>query len=282
MKIMISGSHGLVGSALAALLQRNGHTVIQLNRAFDDALDFHDVHAVVHLAGESIAEGRWNSEKKKRIEQSRVGGTQKISQLISQSDEKPSVFISASAIGYYGNRAEEILTEESTAGNDFLSTVCVKWENATEAAQHAGVRTVNLRTGIVLSKQGGALAKMLPPFKLGGGGVMGSGKQYMSWISLDDMVEAILCIIKDKTVSGPVNMTAPHPVTNKEFTKTLGKTLKRPTVMPLPSFAARLIFGEMADALLLSSTRVEPVKLVKAGYQFKHHDLKTALEDILK
>jgi uncharacterized protein (TIGR01777 family) len=221
-------------------------------------------------------------KKKSRIEKGRVDGTKKISALISASCNKPDIFISASAIGFYGNRSDEKLTEQSSAGNDFLSNVCVKWENATEAAQNAGVRTVHLRTGIVLSNKGGALQKMLPPFKLGGGGILGSGKQYMSWMSLEDMVGAILYIIKNESLNGPVNMTAPNPVTNREFTKLLGSVLNRPTIMPLPAFAARLLFGEMADALLLSSTRVEPDKLLKAGYQFKFSDLKKALEDILK
>jgi uncharacterized protein (TIGR01777 family) len=282
MKVMISGSHGLVGSALTVELQNKGYTVIRLERSITDNLDFRDVTAVIHLAGESIADGRWSAEKKKRIEQSRVEGTQKIAQLIAESEQKPSVLISASAIGYYGDRANEKLTEKSVSGNGFLSNVCVEWETATEIAQRAGVRTVNLRTGIVLSKKGGALAKMLPPFKLGGGGIVGNGKQYMSWISLEDMVDAIIYSINNESLSGPVNITAPNAVTNAEFTKVLGNVLKRPTIMPLPAFAARLIFGEMADALLLTSTRVEPEKLLKAGYQFKHRDLKSALEDILK
>jgi uncharacterized protein (TIGR01777 family) len=282
MKFMISGSHGLVGSALTVELQNKGYTVIRLERSITDNLDFRDVTAVIHLAGESIADGRWSAEKKKRIEQSRVEGTQKIAQLIAESEQKPSVLISASAIGYYGDRANEKLTEKSVSGNGFLSNVCVEWETATEIAQRAGVRTVNLRTGIVLSKKGGALAKMLPPFKLGGGGIVGNGKQYMSWISLEDMVDAIIYSINNESLSGPVNITAPNAVTNAEFTKVLGNVLKRTTIMPLPAFAARLIFGEMADALLLTSTRVEPEKLLKAGYQFKHRDLKSALEDILK
>ncbi|MDF7823067.1 TIGR01777 family oxidoreductase [Pontiellaceae bacterium B12227] len=282
MKYMVSGSHGLVGSALTKQLEQDGHTVIRLSRDLKEATDFEDIEAVIHLAGESIAEGRWSTAKKKRIEDSRVIGTKRLSELIAAAVNKPSVFISASAIGFYGNRSDELLEEGSSAGTGFLPHVCLEWEQASKRADTVGVRTVNIRTGIVLDTQGGALKKMLPPFKMGGGGILGSGKQYMSWISLADMVSAIQFITKEKSLSGPVNLTAPTPVTNKDFTSILGAVLKRPTFMPLPAFAARLIFGEMAEELLLSSTRVKPNKLLQSGYKFHHKELKPALEDILK
>ncbi len=282
MKVYISGSHGLIGSALKERLEAEGCTVEGLSRDFKQLINFEGVDAVVHLAGESIAEGRWNAAKKKRIEVSRVVGTRQLAEQLANSSVKPKVFISASAIGYYGDRNDEILNETSAAGTGFLSAVCEKWEESALPAEQAGIRTVKIRTGIVLSKQGGALAKMLPPFKMGGGGKLGSGKQFMSWISLDDMVGIIPFLIENENVSGPVNLVAPNAVTNLEFTKALGAVLHRPVVMPLPAFAARLIFGEMADALLLSSTRVTPKKLLDKGYSFKHADLQSALESILK
>ncbi len=281
MKVLISGSSGLVGSALRRNLEEEGHRTRALPRTYEEPIDFNGVDAVVHLAGESIAEGRWNDEKKRRIEESRVVGTRQLAEQIAASTEKPSVFICASAIGYYGDRSDQDLNEASAPGDGFLPEVCIKWEQAAEAAVNAGVRTVNIRTGIVLSKDGGALKKMLPPFKMGGGGILGSGKQYMSWISLEDEVAIIRYLINNPTISGPVNLVSPNPVTNKEFTKTMGAVLKRPTVLPLPAFAARLLFGEMADALLLSSTRVYPGKLIESGYDFKHADLEAALRSIL-
>lgn len=281
MKICISGSHGLIGSALVKKLESEHHTVIRLSRNLDQSVDFNDIDAVIHLAGESIAEGRWNPAKKKRIGDSRVGGTHTLSKLIAKSSNKPSVLISASAIGYYGDRSNEKLSEVSAPGEGFLPDVCKKWEEATKPALEAGVRVATIRTGIVLDARGGALHKMLPPFKMGGGGILGNGKQYMSWISLEDMVNAICFLIFDSTIKGPVNLVSPKAITNFEFTKTLGKVLHRPTIMPLPAFAARILFGEMADALLLASTRVEPVKLIESGYKFKHADLTSALEDIL-
>lgn len=281
MKVMISGSSGLIGEQLKTRLEKERHTTIALPRTYEDAIDFSDVNAVVHLAGEPIAEGRWNSEKKRRIEASRVQGTSQLAQQIAASNNKPSVFICASAIGYYGDRSNEELDESSHPGSGFLPDVCQKWEAAAKPVRDAGVRTVYLRTGIVLSSAGGALAKMLTPFKLGGGGVLGSGAQYMSWISLEDEVAIIRYLIDNPETHGVYNLVAPNPVTNKEFTKTLGKVLKRPTVLPMPAFAARMLFGEMADALLLSSTRVYPKKLIASGYEFKHSDLKESLEQIL-
>ena len=192
------------------------------------------------------------------------------------------MFISASATGFYGDTGSDVITESSPSGSGFLPEVCVEWENSTEAAEQAGIRTVHIRTGIVLSRKGGALKKMLPPFLLGGGGILGSGKQYMSWISLDDMVGAIQFIMAQDSLVGPVNLTAPNPVDNKEFTNVLGKVINRPTILPLPGFAAKILFGEMAEAILLSGTHVIPEKLKTAGYPFKHAELKDALTDVMK
>ncbi|MDZ8118579.1 TIGR01777 family oxidoreductase [Pontiella agarivorans] len=281
MKVLISGSHGLIGTALVTQFTESGHEIQRLGRNLSEPLNMEGVNAVIHLAGENIAQGRWNDKKKKTIRESRVAGTKALSEQIAQSKHKPRVFISGSAIGYYGDRGDIKLDEKSSPGSGFLPDVCEEWENCTHAASDAGVRTVQLRTGIVLSNQGGALRKMLPPFKMGGGGVLGNGNQYMSWISIEDMVGAILHIIEHEEISGAVNMVAPTPHTNKEFTKALGKVLKRPTIMPMPAFAARLLFGEMADALLLSSTRVIPTVLLHSEYTFKHPDLESALKAVL-
>jgi len=282
MKILISGSHGLIGTELVHELTSQGHDIVRLGRDLSKPIDFSDVDVVIHLAGENIAEGRWNDQKKKAIRDSRVNGTAALSQQIERADHKPSIFISGSAIGFYGDRPNESLDEKSDPGSGFLPYVCAQWESQTQPASDAGVRTVHLRTGIVLSSQGGALKKMLPPFKMGGGGILGNGKQVMSWISIQDMVGAILHIIEHSEISGAVNMVSPNPHTNKEFTKTLGHVLKRPTIMPLPAFAARILFGEMADALLLSSTRVLPNVLLETEYSFKHPDLESALKAVLK
>ena len=281
MKILISGSSGLVGSALKNDLERDGHEIVALPRSFEDPIDFSGADAVVHLAGENIAAGRWTAEKKRKIKDSRVKGTAQLAKQITLSKEKPSVFICASAIGYYGEREDEKLDESSEMGTGFLPEVCKEWEDASQPVEEAGVRTVRLRTGIVLSSDGGALQKMVTPFKLGGGGILGSGAQYMSWISLDDEVAIIRYLIDNPNISGAVNLVSPHPVRNKEFTKSLGKVLKRPTILPMPAFAARLLFGEMADALLLCSTQVYPGKLLQSGYEFKHPTLETALRSIL-
>jgi uncharacterized protein (TIGR01777 family) len=282
MKALISGSSGLVGSALRKSLENDGHEVGCLPRTYEAPVDFSGVDAVVHLAGENIAEGRWTDAKKRRIEESRVIGTRQLAEQLARSTVKPRVFISASAIGFYGDRGSEALDENSSGGNDFLSGVCKKWEEAARTAAEAGIRTITIRTGIVLSSEGGALKKMLLPFKMGGGGILGSGQQYMSWISLADEVKAIRFLLENEGIHGAVNLVSPNPVTNLEFTKTLGKVLKRPTILPMPGFAARLLFGEMADALLLGSTRVIPKKLIDAGYGFCHADLDLALKDILR
>lgn len=294
MKILISGAHGLVGTALVKSLTKDGHEVVTLVRRertignpevewdphqgrIDQAhLEGFDV--VVHLAGESIASGRWNDEKKTRIRESRVKGTTLLSETLARLSRPPSTFISASAIGYYGNRGDELLTEDSKPGNDFLADVCVAWENATEAA---GIRTLCTRFGIILDAKGGALEKMLTPFRMGVGGKVGDGKQWMSWIALDDVVSGLRFLIDKTAMKGPINFVAPNPATNAEFTKTLGAVLSKPTIFPVPAFAARLAFGEMADALLLSSARVEPTKLVANGFEFEYPELAGALKHIL-
>ena len=282
MRILISGASGLIGSALAKSLLDDGYEVSRLPRSYEDPIDFTGVKAVVHLAGEGIAEGRWTAAKKQRIEESRVNGTRQLAEQMAGSASKPSVFICGSAIGFYGDRGEEVLDEASAVGRGFLPEVCRKWEAAAQPAADAGIRTVWIRTGIVLSKNGGALKKMLPPFKMGGGGILGNGRQVMSWISLADEVKAIRFLINTESIDGVVNLVAPHPVTNFEFTKTLGKVLHRPAILPLPVFAIRLFFGEMGVELLLGSTRAIPKKLVDAGYEFCHAHLQSALEDVLR
>lgn len=297
MKILISGSSGLIGTALLDSFKERGHKITRLVRdesqmAEDTVLwdpehrelkpeEFEGFDAVIHLAGENISSGRWTDKKKQKIRDSRVINTHMLAELLARLKKPPSLFISASAIGYYGDRGDEIMTESSSSGEGFLADVCQKWEEASNAARSAGIRVVNLRTGIVLSTKGGALSKMLVPFRLGLGGVVGSGKQYMSWISIDDHIGIILHIINTESLSGPVNAVSPNPVTNQRFTKTLGRVLKRPTLFPLPAFLARLILGEMADALLLSSTRVVPVALQESGYSFLYPQLEPALKHLL-
>ncbi len=297
MKILVTGSTGLVGNALVPALESKGHAVIRLVRGQAknegeaswnpeqesiDAERLKGIEAAVHLAGESIADGRWSEEKKQRILDSRVKGTRLLSETLAQLNPQPRVLVSASAIGFYGNRGAEILREDSSSGNDFLSEVCREWEAATAPASQGGIRVVNLRIGIVLSSKGGALAKMLTPFKFGVGGKIGSGEQYMSWVTLDDVVGIIQHALENESLNGPVNTVAPNPVTNLEFTKTLGSVLSRPTIFPVPAFAARLAFGEMADALLLSGARVEPARLKQSGYAFRFSKLDEALRHVLK
>ena len=296
MKILVSGSHGLVGSALMDSLKRAGHELFALMRRAprsEAEVEWYPergslalsrlegMETVIHLAGESIASGRWTEEKKQRIRDSRVKGTTLLSEALANLRDPPQTFLCASAIGFYGDRGDEILTEESAPGNDFLAQVCVEWERATEPAAEKGIRVVNLRFGIILSADGGALAKMLPPFRMGVGGRIGSGKQWMSWIALDDVVDAIKFALANDALHGHVNVVAPNPVTNAEFTKALGKALSRPTLFPVPEFAARLAFGEMSDALLLSSQRVEPATLKAAGYEYSYSKLEGALRRVL-
>jgi uncharacterized protein (TIGR01777 family) len=296
MKILIGGSHGLVGTALIKSLEGDGHEIFRLVRyaprsesEIEWSPDRYSIalarlegfDAVVNLAGESIAEGRWTEDKKRRIRESRVKGTKLLGDALANLTERPRTFICASAIGYYGNRGDEILTETSAPGNDFLSDVCVEWEKATALATEKGIRVVNTRFGVILDRQGGALAKMLPPFRMGVGGRIGSGKQWMSWIALDDVVGALKFALVNETLNGPVNFVAPGSMTNAEFTKTLGKALSRPAIFPIPAFAVRLVFGEMADALLLASQRVEPEQLTREGYKFQYLRLAEALRNVL-
>jgi len=237
--------------------------------------------AVIHLAGESIA-SRWSAAKKVKIRDSRVLGTSNLAKALAQTKDKPQVFVCSSAIGYYGDRGEEILTEESAPGSGFLPDVCREWEAATEPASSAGIRTVRMRTGVVLSRSGGALGKMLTPFKMGAGGRIGDGRQWMSWIDAQDMVGAIHHILKSDLLQGPVNMVAPKPVTNAEFTKTLSSALSRPAIFPVPAFVVKLAFGEMGETVLLGSQRVEPTQLVASGYPFRFSTLRASLENILR
>ena len=302
MKVIVTGSGGLVGRALVRSLLADGHTVTRLVRggaqqfrapgtsavewnpesgAVDaGALEGHD--AAVHLAGEPIAEGRWDEAKKRRILESRVKGTRLLAETIAGLNEKPRVLVSASAVGFYGDRGAEVLREESASGEGFLSEVCREWEKGTLAASRAGVRVVHLRIGFVLDAEGGGLPKMLTPFKLGVGGKVGSGQQYISWITLEDLVRVTRRAIEDESLRGPVNAVAPGAVTNEELTKALGHVLGRPTILPVPTFALRLAFGEVADAVMLSSTRVEPARLKEAGFDFKDTDIEGALRHVLK
>jgi uncharacterized protein (TIGR01777 family) len=294
LKVLVSGSSGLIGSALLPVLQSSGYEVSRLVRGalgprqigWDPARPLaaesvSGFDAVIHLAGESIV-GRWTEAKKRRILESRVQGTQNLAEALAAAPQPPGVLILASAIGYYGDRGEETLREDSNSGEGFLPEVCKAWEAAAKPAAKAGIRTVQMRFGVVLSRSGGALQKMLPPFRMGVGGNIGNGRQWMSWVDMDDLVGAILHVIKTDTLQGPVNVVAPSPARNEEFTKTLASVLSRPAILPMPAFAARLVFGRMADELLLASQRVEPAKLLTSGYVFQKPDLRVALEDILK
>ena len=297
MRMLITGSTGLVASALIRSLESKNHEIVRLVRSTPSgdanqilwnpesgtlaAEQLEGLDAVVHLAGESIAEGRWTAEKKARIRESRLKGTRLLSETLGTLNKKPQVMVSASAVGFYGSRGDEVLDEHSASGADFLAEVCREWELATQPAALAGVRVVNLRLGVILSGKGGALPKMLLPFKMGVGGKLGSGKQYLSWIALDDVVGVIEYAIANDELRGPVNTVAPEPVTNYKFTKTLGQVLSRPTIFPVPAFAARLLFGEMADATLLASQRAAPTRLVESGYNFRYPDLEGALRHAL-
>ena len=295
MKILITGASGLIGKALQESFAAKGYEMLLATRREpkddqhiqwnadtgfrdDDLERLEGLDAVIHLAGENIAGFRWTEEKKKAIRDSRVFGTRSMIETFDKLNDKPKTFISGSAIGFYGDRGDDEMTESSAAGKTFLSEVCKEWEAESRRAEDLGIRTVLLRTGIVLSKDGGALATMMTPFKLGVGGVIGDGKQWMSWISLDDVVGIINYALENEHVRGAVNLTSPNPVTNEEFTKTLGSVLYRPTSLPLPEFAVHMVFGEMGDALLLDSTRVIPKRMKDAGYEFKYPVLRAALE----
>lgn len=294
-RILVSGVSGTIGAALLPSLKTNGCSVVRLVRgpaanaeqiSWDPAKPLAPAavsgfDAVIHLAGESIF-GRWSEAKKKKIHDSRVVGTSNLATALAEAENKPQIFISGSAIGYYGNRGDEPLPEESAPGTGFLAEVCQEWEEATTPAVQADIRTVHVRTGIVLSPKGGALRAMLLPFKLGLGGRTGDGRQWMSWIDIRDWVGAIRHILKNDLIQGPVNMVGPKPARNAEFAQTLASVLSRPAVFPMPAFAARAVFGEMGEELLLASQKVEPRKLVASGYPFRFRELRRSLEDLLK
>ncbi len=295
MKILISGASGLIGNAIKLHFSKLGYQVIPLQRKepsrppywsiekeIIDLGEHKSIDVVIHLAGENIAAGRWTKKKKEKIKNSRIKGTKLLCEYISTLKHRPKTLISASAIGYYGDRGDEELTEDSPKGSGFLAEVCECWENATQLALKSSIRVINMRLGMVLSPQGGALKKMLLPFKLGLGGIIGSGHQYISWIAIADVLGAIDYIITHEKLIGPINFVSPYPVTNKYFTKTLAKLLHRPSVVPLPSPVAKLFFGEMAKELLLSSTKVVPKKLIESGYPFKYSQLEDALKAILQ
>jgi uncharacterized protein (TIGR01777 family) len=296
MKIVVSGSTGLIGSALVPRLVGERHEVVPLVRrrvapgeraiSWDPEADKLDraalegTDAVIHLAGENVF-GRWTPAKKQRIRESRVHGTRLLSDAIAGLTRPPTVFLAASAIGYYGDRGDEEMKEESAAGDDFLAHVARDWEAATASACKAGIRVHNLRLGVVLTAKTGALAKMLPAFRVGLGGPVGSGNQYLSWISLDDTTNAILHVLATPSPGGPVNITAPSPVTNRDFAKTLGKVLGRPAVVTVPAFALRMAFGAEGAAMLTSGQRVMPGRLLGSGFRFCYETLEPALRHLL-
>jgi uncharacterized protein len=293
MRILISGSHGLIGRAVITALVQAGHLSISLQRSSVPSTpntplwdpirrnswdsDIGPVDAVIHLAGENLAAHRWSPEVKRRLHTSRVTGTEQLCKHLASLDKKPGVFIAASAIGYYGNRGDEVVSEDSPRGEGFLSELCRDWEAACQPAIDAGIRVVNMRFGMVLARNGGALNKLVPVFKFGLGGQLGSGRQWMSWIALDDLVAVIIQSLTDRRIAGPVNVVSPNPVTNSEFTHSLGKVLKRPAIFTVPAFILRAVWGEMADEMLLASIRVEPKKLNDNGLRFKYPNLETAL-----
>jgi uncharacterized protein len=293
-RILVSGVSGPIGKALLPELRKRGR-IVRLVRGTvtgNDQISWNPAQAlppqqvegfdiVIHLAGETIV-GRWNAAKKARIRDTRVQGTKTLVESLTKTAHPPRVFICASAIGYYGDRGDELLREESAPGSDFLAQVCREWETATQPATNAGIRTVNTRFGVILSRNGGALPKMLPPFRMGVGGRIGTGRQWMSWIHIADVVGAIEHALDNPSVSGAVNVVGPNPAMNAEFTRTLARALHRPAIFPMPSFAARLAFGEMGDALLLASQRVEAAKLTANGYRFQFEDLSAALAALLQ
>lgn len=296
-RILVSGSSGLVGSALITSLRGAGARIARLARpsTAQGANDEERIpwdpaepvspntvsgfDAVIHLAGESIV-GRWTERRKAILRSSRIPATANLARALAQAKSRPAVFLSASAIGYYGNRGDELLTEESSSGKGFTADLARDWEQATLPAADAGIRTVQMRIGIILSPKGGALHKMLLPFKIGVGGRVGNGLQWMSWIDLHDVVGAIQHMLRSDLLHGAVNLVAPKAVTNAEFTKILAGVLSRPAIFPVPPFAARLAFGQMADELLLASQHVEPTKLISSGYPFRHPALKQSLESM--
>ena len=297
MIILVTGGSGLIGRRLIPFLESLGHRVVRLVRSMDRigekaifwstaAGRFHwedpdGIDAVVHLAGESIM-GRWTPAKKARIRDSRVDTTRKLCEFLATLESPPATLVAASAIGFYGDRGEELLREESLSGDGYLPRVCRQWEAATGPAHQAGIRVVNLRIGVVLTPEGGALARMYTPFRLGLGGRIGDGRQYMSWISREDLTAIIRYALETEDLAGPVNAVSPQPVTNAEFTRILGMVLKRPTSFTVPSFLVQLAFGEMGRDLLLASSRVRPERLLEAEFAYRHPDLKSALDDLLQ
>jgi uncharacterized protein (TIGR01777 family) len=296
MKVAITGSSGLVGSALVPFLTTGGHEVVRLVRRAPrqkdevrwdpatgaiDAASLEGIDAVVNLSGESIADRRWSAARKQLLRSSRLEPTRLLAETLARLKKKPKVLISFSAIGYYGNRGDAWLTEKDAPADDFLGRLSVEWEKAAEPAAEAGIRVVRPRVGIVLNPAGGALGKMLLPFRAGVGGVLGAGSQYMSWIAIEDLLGVLHHLLERAEIAGGVNAVAPEPVTNAVFTKTLGRVLGRPTVVPAPAFALRLAFGEIADATLLASTRVRPARLEASGYRFRFPDLEGALRHLL-
>jgi uncharacterized protein len=294
-RVLVTGVSGPIGAALVPSLKSRGFQVTRLVRGpvfSEDQISWDPAQplapesvsgfaAVIHLAGERVV-GRWTSSKKTKIRDSRVVATRNLAQSLAQAKDRPRVLITASAVGYYGDRGEELLREESPPGSGFLAEVCREWEGANQPATEAGIRTAQIRIGVVLSPAGGALQKMLPPFRMGVGGNLGSGRQWMSWIHVQDLVGAVHHILKTDLLQGPVNTVAPKPVTNADFTKALGSVLSRPTIFPVPAFAAKLAFGQMAEEVLLGSQHVEPAKLIASGYPFQYTELRKALEAVLK
>ncbi|HVB35420.1 MAG TPA: TIGR01777 family oxidoreductase [Patescibacteria group bacterium] len=297
MKVLIAGSSGMVGAAIGSRLQAQGHTVLPLVRppriAGPDQVAWNpetgeidpeaaaDARAVINLSGASIASGRWTESRKALLRSSRIETTRKLVDGLARLGSRPKVLVSASAVGYYGNRGDELLTEESAPGDDFLARLVQEWESETLRAAEFGIRTVLFRFGVILSAKGGALAQMLGPFRMGIGGRLGSGRQWMSWISLADAIRLLEEAIVNDQWSGAYNAVAPEAVTNAEFTRALGRVLHRPTLFPVPPAALRALFGEMAEAMLLASQRVEPRRLMQAGYSYSHDRLELALSDAL-
>lgn len=298
MKILVTGASGLVGTYLVPSLAAKGHDVLKVGRGAAKSADevqwnpetgFADseiaklegIDAVVHLAGDNVGAENWSAEKKRKIRDSRVKGTRVLVDALAKLKKKPATFVSASASGYYGPRGDEILTEESPKGEGFLADTCAEWEAEADRASELGARVVKLRIGVVLAKEGGALEKMMTPFKFGVGGVVGSGKQWMPWISLDDLVRAFEFALENESLQGPYNTIAPGIVNNEGFTKVFGDVINRPTILPIPEFAIRLMFGEMGEQLLLKGQRMTSAKLIAAGFEFKFPELKAALEHVL-